>query len=105
MAQTIAGTFAFPFAVSGAAGAYQSPPLMIPRGSVNARLSTARADASNTIKTRKRTVPGGAFADQVTYNAAQVNTNVAVVEGEEWIVELVALQAGVSLDYKMTIEN
>lgn len=69
------------------------------------RLTTVGLDGSNTIKTQKRTTPGGTWVDQTTYNSDQTNTGITVAAGEEWRVVQVSQQATRDVRYKLSIES
>lgn len=69
------------------------------------RLSTSGLDGSNTIKTQKRTAPGGAWADQTTYSSDQTNTAVTVAAGEEWRVFQLTQQATRDVKFKLSLES
>ena len=69
------------------------------------RLTTLGLDGSNTIKTQKRTTPGGAWVDQVTYNSDQSNTAITVAAGEEWRVVQLTQQATKDVRYKLSLES
>lgn len=104
MSQTISGTFTNGPSAP-ATPSHFSPELLVGRGVTTARLTTLGCNGSNTMKTQKRTVPGGTFADQTTYNSEQNNVAVTVAEGEEWRIACVALQANYDLRYKLSIET
>jgi hypothetical protein len=78
--------------------------LPIPTGMTSMKLTTVGLDASNTLKTQKRTA-GAAWVDQTTYNSDQTNTAVTVADGEEWRVFGVAQQATKDIRYKLSCEN
>lgn len=101
MAQTVQGTFA---TGSTASVGNASDSLLIHSSITTMRLTTAGLDGSNTIKTQKRTSPGGAFVDQATYNSDQASTAITVAAGEEWRVVQVSQQATRDVCYKMTLE-
>jgi hypothetical protein len=86
----VAGTFT---TGSSASVGNLSDVCVIPTSKTTMLLTVSGLDASNTIKTRKRTTPGGAFVDQTTYSANQSNTAITVAAGEEWQVVQVAQQA------------
>ena len=65
----------------------------IPTGKTSMLLTTKGLDASNTIKTQKRTTPGGSWVDQTTYSSDQTNTAITVAAGEEWRVLQLTQQA------------
>lgn len=77
----------------------------IPTGVTTLLLTTVGLDGSNTIKTQKRTTPGGAWADQTTYSSDQTNTAVTVAAGEEWRVCQVTQQAIKDVRYKLSCES
>lgn len=95
--QTVAGTFTGTSNIGDVC--------IIPTSTTSMKLTLTGADASNTAKTRKRTTPGGAFVDQVTYNSAQTNTAITVAAGEEWQLVPVAMQAGKELRWKLSCES
>ena len=102
MSQAVAGTFcttttAFTGQISDVLPIPSSPPTM--------KLSLSGVDASNTVRTEKRTTPGGAWATQVTYNSNQSATPVTVVAGEEWRLVTVLAQTMKSIAYKMSLES
>lgn len=102
MSQAIAGTFVtVTIAVPGAVSA----DLLIPRGPTQAKLTLTGLDASNTVRTRKRTSPGAAWSNQTTFNSDQNGTAVTVAEGEQWSLELVAVQTMRSIGYKFSVES
>lgn len=81
MPQVIAGTFT---TGSVAAPGEISDTLVILEGRTSFRLTLTGLDASNTVKTQKRTSPGGTWVDQVTYNANQNAVSVPAAQREEW---------------------
>ena len=86
----VQGTFATAQnAVSGNA----SDVLVVHSSTTTMRLTLAGLDASNTVKTQKRTTPGAAFVDQTTYSSDQNATSVGVAVGEEWRLMKVVQQA------------
>jgi hypothetical protein len=52
--------------------------LCVPTGMTAMRLTLTGLDGSNTVKTQKRTTPGGTFVDQTTYNSNQSSVSVPV---------------------------
>lgn len=88
---TAAGTFATGSTAIGV-GSQTSDSCVINTGRTSMRLTITGADASNTVRTQKRTTPGGAWADQTTYNSNQSATSIPVVAGEEWRLITVAMQ-------------
>ncbi len=105
MTAAIVGTFACGSTPAGA-GAMQSGVLVIPSGATTAKLTLGDAiGASNTVKTQKSTNNGATWVDQVTYNAAQAATPVAVVPGEHWRLVNVAIQALSQVSYKFSAES
>lgn len=102
MSQAIAGTFT---TVTLAIAGQVSADLLIPRGPTQAKLTLTGLDASNTVRTRKRTSPGAAWTNQTTFNADQNGTAVTVVEGEQWSLEVVAVQTMRDIRYKFTVES
>jgi len=101
MPANVQGTFA---TGSNPVSGNTSDVLEVPTGVTSAKLTTLGLDASNTIKTQKRTA-GGAWADQTTYNSDQTNTAVTVAAGEEWQLVGVTQQAFKDLRFKFTAEN
>lgn len=79
--------------------------LTVPYGSTAMKLTLTGLDASNTVKTQKRTTPGGAWVDQTTYNSNQTATVVTVATGEEWRVVGVTQQALRDIAIKMSCES
>jgi hypothetical protein len=69
------------------------------------KLTLTGLDGSNTVKTQKRTTPGGTFADQTTYNSDQASTVVTVAHGEEWRILQVTQQATKDIRYRMNCES
>ena len=102
MAQTVQGTFA-----TGASASVgnASDSLLVHSSITSMKLTTVGLDGSNTIKTQKRTTPGGTWADQTTYNSDQTNTAVTVAAGEEWRVFQISQQATKVVLYKLTLES
>ena len=99
---SIAGTFATAQnAVSGNA----SDVLVVHSSITTMRLTLTGLDASNTVKTQKRTTPGAAFVDQTTYSSDQVSVAVTVAANEEWRVLGVTQQATKDIRYKMSLES
>lgn len=77
----------------------------VPSSTTTMRLSIVGLDGSNTVKTQKITVPGGTWADQVTYNSDQSLTAITVVPGEQWRLVGVTQQATKDIRYKMSCES
>lgn len=102
MAQTVQGTFATGQAASVGNA---SDSLLIHSSITSMKLTTVGLDGSNTIKTQKRTTPGGTWADQTTYNSDQTSTAVTVAAGEEWRLVQVSQQATKDVRFKMTLES
>lgn len=103
MSQVIQGTFS-----NGAlsSAGENSAQLLIPNGTTSAKLTTLGLSGANTIKTQKRVAAnGGAYVDQVTYNADQTNTAIAVVAGEDWQIVCVTEQANTDIRYKLSCES
>lgn len=98
----LAGTFA-----TGATSSVgnTTDELVIHSSITTARLTTLGLDASNTIKTQKRTSPGGAWVDQVTYNSDQTNLAITVAAGEQWRLVQVTQQAIKDVRYKLSLES
>jgi len=78
--------------------------MTVPTGTTTALLTITGLDASNTVKTQKRTA-GGTFADQTTYNSNQTNTAVTVAAGEEWRIVGITQQAFKDIRYKFSCES
>lgn len=76
----------------------------VPTGTTSMKLTTVGLDASNTVKTQKRTA-GGVWADQTTYNSDQTNTAITVAAGEEWRLVQVTQQATKDVRYKLSCES
>lgn len=102
MAQVVQGTFA---TSSPASVGNASDSLVVHSSTTTMRLTTTGLDGSNTIKTQKRTTPGGTWADQTTYNSDQTNTAVTVAAGEEWRVVQVTQQATKDVRLKLSLES
>lgn len=100
--QHLDGTFA---TSSPASVGNVSDVLVIPTSTTTARLTTVGLDGSNTIKTQKRTTPGGTFSDQTTYNSDQTNVAVTVAAGEEWRFVQVTQQAIRDVKYRLSAES
>jgi adenosylmethionine-8-amino-7-oxononanoate aminotransferase len=75
-----------------------------PTGVTSMKLTLTGLDASNTVKTQKRTA-GGAFADQTTYNSNQAAVGVTVAAGEEWRVVCITQQAIKEIQYTLSCES
>jgi len=75
--------------------------MVVPAGATTMSLTLMGLDTLNFCKTQKRTSPGGAFVDQVTYKSNQFATTVPVVAGEEWRVATVKLQTFNEIRYVM----
>lgn len=101
MSANVQGTFA---TGATAVAGNSSDILPVPSGTSAIKLTTTGLSASNTIKTQKRTA-GGAWADQVTYNADQTNTSIAAVAGEEWQLVAVAELAITDVRFKLSAES
>ena len=102
MAQVVQGTFATgPTSSVGNV----SDSLLIHSSITTMRLTLVGLDGSNTVKTQKRTSPGGSFVDQTTYNSAQTFVAVTVAAGEEWRVFQVTQQVQRDVQYKMSLES
>jgi len=78
--------------------------MCVPTGVTNMKLTLTGLDASNTVKTQKRTA-GGTFADQTTYNSNQSAVNVTVAAGEEWRVVCVTQQPIKEIQYTLSCES
>lgn len=101
MPANVQGTFA---TGSNAVSGNTSDVLEVPTSVTSAKLTTVGLDASNTIKTQKRTA-GAAWVDQTTYNSDQTNTAITVAAGEEWQIVGVTQQAFKDLRFKLTAES
>lgn len=101
MAQTVAGTFA---TGSTASVGNPSDSLVIHSSVTTMRLTLTGLDGSNTVKTQKRTTPGGTWSDQTTYNSDQSSVAVTVAAGEEWRVVQFTQQATRDVRYKLSLE-
>ena len=101
----IQATFATGSSPITAAQANGSDVLVVPTGMTSMRLTLTGLDGSNTVKTQKRTTPGGTFTDQTTYNSDQANVAVTVATGEEWRVVQITQQAIKDVRFKMSCEN
>lgn len=102
MPQVVQGTFA----TGGVAGSgLDSDDLMIHSSVTTMRLTITGLDGSNTVKTQKRTTPGGAWVDQTTYNSDQSNVGVTVAAGERWQLLTITQQATRDIRYKMSLES
>ena len=75
--------------------------MVVPAGATTMSLTLMGLDTLNSCKTQKRTSPGGAFIDQVTYKSNQFAMKVPVVAGEEWRVATVKLQTFNEIRYVM----
>ena len=75
--------------------------MVVPAGVTTMSLTLMGLDPLNSCKTQKRTSPGGAFVDQVTYKSNQFATKVSVAAGEEWRVAPVKLQTFNEIRYVM----
>lgn len=69
---------------------------------VTMSLTITGLDASNTVKTQKRTA-GGAWSDQTTYTSNQTAKQVTVVGNEEWRLVGVTQQAYKDIQYKLDL--
>lgn len=78
--------------------------MCVPTGKTSMRLTLTGLDASNTVKTQKRTA-GGVFADQTTYNSNQSAAAVTVATGEEWRVVGVTQQTLKDVSYVLDCES
>lgn len=86
----VAGTFSTGSAASS--GGTPSDVCVINAGRTQLKLTLTGLDASNSVKTQKRTAPGSPFVDQTTYTSNQNATPVSVTTGEEWRLITVAMQ-------------
>ncbi len=98
----VAGTFS-----TGSVASVGTPSdvCIIPTGRTSMRLTISGLNGSNTVKTQKRTTPGGTFADQTTYNSDQAGTSVTVAAGEEWRLLTVTMQATRDIRYVLSCES
>lgn len=87
----VAGTLAT--GSSASSGGNPSNVCVVPSGRTQMRLTLIGCDASNSVKTQKRTTPGGGWVDQATYSSNQSATAVTVAPGEEWRLLTIAQQA------------
>lgn len=78
---------------------------VVPYGTTNIKLTTLGLDGSNTVKTQKRTTPGGAYVDQTTYSTDQTNTLIPVAAGEEWRLLTVTMQTMKDIRYRLSSES
>jgi hypothetical protein len=74
-------------------GGNPSDVCVIPTSRTQMRITLTGCDASNSVKSQKRTTPGGTFVDQTTYTTNQNATPIVVVAGEEWRLITIAQQA------------
>ena len=79
--------------------------VVVPTGTTSLLLTISGLDASNTVRTQKRTSPGGAWVNQTLYNSNQTAVSVAVVAGEEWRLVPVTQQATRDILYKLSCES
>lgn len=86
-------------------GGVASDVLIPPTGATSAKLTITGLDASNTVKTQKRTSPGGVWVDQTTYNANQTAVSVPVTSAEEWRLSIVAMQPIRTVLFKLSCES
>src|SRR5450755_4701930 len=75
--------------------------MIVPAGATTMGLVLTGIDALNFCKTQKRTSPGGAFVDQVTYRSDQFVTMVSVTAGEVWRVFFVKQKTAYEIRYEM----
>lgn len=101
----IQGTFATGAIAITAAQSNGSDVLTVHSSITSMKLTLTGLDGSNTVKTQKRTTPGGAFTDQTTYNSDQAAVPVTVAAGEEWRVVQITQQATKDIRYKMSLES
>ncbi len=102
MSQAMTGTFA---TGPTSSVANVSDSLLVHSSITTMRLTIDGLDGSNTVKTQKRTTPGGAWADQTTYNSNQSLVGVTVAAGEEWRVFQITQQASKDIRYKLSLES
>jgi hypothetical protein len=96
----IAGTFATGSAPVGAGG-LESDACVIHSSCSQMRLTLQGANASNSVRTQRRTTPGGAWVNQTTYTANQQQLGIVVTPGHEWRLSVIALQAGREIRYEL----
>jgi hypothetical protein len=101
MSATIAGSFS---TASVAVAGNTSDILPIPTGTTTAKLTLTGCDASNTVRTQKRTA-GGTWTNQTTYSSNQSAVSITVAAGEEWQLAHLTAQAYHDLQFKLTTEN
>ena len=101
----IQGTFATGSVPITAAQLNGSDVAVVPTGMTTMRLTLTGLDGSNTVKSQKRTTPGGTFVDQTTYSSDQNSVAVTVASGEEWRVVQITQQAIKDIRYKLSLEN
>ncbi len=94
-----AGTFATGSSPSTGGNAGQV--CIVPTGRTSMLLTLTGCDASNSVKTQKRTSPGGAWVDQTTYTSNQSATSITVATGEEWRLITIAQQAIREIRYEL----
>ena len=93
-----AGTFTTGSTAS--TGGNASQVCIVPTGRTQMLLTLTGCDASNSVKTQKRTA-GGVFADQTTYTSNQSATAITVATGEEWRLLTIAQQAIREIRYEL----
>lgn len=86
-------------------GGVASDVLNPPANATTMRLTLTGLDASNTVKTQKRTSPGGVFVDQTTYNSDQVAVSVPVTTSEEWRLMTISMQPIKTIAFKLSCES
>lgn len=97
------------FATGGASITAQqsdgSDAVQVPTGTTTMRVTISGLDASNTVRTQRRTTPGGTWVNQTLYSANQSGSAVTVVAGEEWRLVQVTQQATRDILYKLSCES
>lgn len=86
-----AGTFST--GSNASTGSNPSDVCNIPTTKTSMLLTLTGCDASNTLKSQRRTTPGGAWVDQTTYSSNQSATPITVAGEQEWRLITVAQQA------------
>lgn len=87
----IAGTFST--GSNASTGGNTSDVCNIPTAKTSMLLTLTGCDASNTLKSQRRTTPGGAWVDQTTYSSNQSATPITVAGEQEWRLITIAQQA------------
>lgn len=103
MPQVVQGTFTTSQAPVSVG--QNSDDLVVHSSVTTMRLTITGLDGSNTVKTQKRTSPGGTWVDQTTYNSDQNNVAVTVASGERWQLITITQQPVRDIRYKLSCEN